>query len=600
MGRARSLVLLRASFALLLVLAAAHACGRGSPSSGPRAYSVQLHLHGPFSEGLGSIDSHSFEARAVGCDVLWWSEHDFRLATHQHVAHFGFEGPSEPLARGESWVPRLKKAVNGTKRLEPVVSPPGARLEFVTEPVLEGEQSLRLELTGRGAQFDTQLVALGDERFLVRRALATGVTLHLAVQPESLGPDARALVEVQLSEHAPRGELGLVCHFVRYLLGPEDGAPWREGQFLFVPVKVEPGRWNELALTLSADVVRGFPEVPGEDNVLYRLAFGLQARKGARAATLFDRLAIAQAHAGPEMLARAEELVAEVAALYPELVELNGLEVSYGSRHLNVYCEEAFLPDYNALEAEVARAGGSEFDERAFRASVNRHVIDEVHRRGGLVSYNHPFGVTFEDNEKPRTNEEQLAVLLKNRAEGADLLEVGYRDRGGATLADHLWLWDQLALAGLPLVGVGVSDSHGGPDNRWSGSPNNFVSWIWAETPSKRDLIAGLRAGRVFFGDLERFDGTLELVAGDARMGATVTTTAAEVELTLEIDGLRGGERVLVIESGAVAATYPAPASQFRQVHRARLAATGGFVRCEVHDASGAIALSNPIHFRRP
>lgn len=602
MGRAIALRCLRVACVVALALAAVQACGRGDEAGEARAFSVQLHLHGPFSEGLGSIDSHSYEARDVGCDVLWWSEHDFRLTTYQHVARFGFEGQSEPLARGEAWQPYLRKTRQAEKGLQPLVEPPGARREFVTSPVLEGERSLRLTLTGRGNPFDTQLLAFGDERTLARRALATGVTLRLGLFPEELGPDARALVEVQLSEHAPRGELGLVPYFVRYLLGASESAPWREGQFLLVPVPLEPGRWNELELALTDDVVRAFPEFPGEDNALYRLAFGLQARRGARAQACFDRLEIVQARSGPELVADQARLLDTVGALYPGLVQLQGLEVSFGARHLNVFCEEPFLPDYERLAAEVARAAPEqELDERAFRAAVNRTVVEEVHRRGGLVSYNHPFGATFEDNEKPRTNEEQLEILLRNRAEGADLLEVGYRDRGGAQLADHLWLWDQLALAGLRLVGVGVSDSHGGPDNRWRGTPNNFVSWIWAASPSKGDLLAGLRAGRVFFGDLERFDGTLDLVdAGGARMGATVTTTAGEALVTLEARGVVAGQRVLVIESGRPGPTYAVEASEFRQEHRLSLPAGGGFVRFELHDASGAIALSNPIHFLRP
>jgi len=607
MGRVLALRCLRVGFAVALVLVAVQACGREpAPGAGAdgaqRAYSVQLHLHGPFSEGLGSIDSHSHEAREVGCDVLWWSEHDFRLTTYQHVAHFGFEGPSEPLARGEDWQPYLRKTRSGEKGLQPLVEPPGATRAYVAAPVLEGERSLRLALSGRGAQFETQLLVLGDERTLTRRALASGVMLRLGLFPEELGPDARALVEVQLSEHAPRASLGLVPYFVRYLLGASEPAPWREGQFLFVPVPLEPGRWNELELALTADVVRAFPEFPGEDNALYRLAFGLQARRGARAQACFDRLAIVQARRGPELLAEQARLLGEVGQLYPELVQLQGLEVSFGARHLNVFCEEPFLPDYDRLVAEVAAGAPlSELDEKAFRAAVNRHVIDEVHRRGGLVSYNHPFGATFEDNEKPRTNEEQLEVLLRNRAEGADLLEVGYRDRGGASLADHLWLWDQLALAGLRLVGVGVSDSHGGPDNRWRDAPNNFVSWIWAGGPTKGELLVGLGAGRVFFGDLVRFDGTLDLVdASGARMGATLTTDAAEVVVTLEATGTTPGQSVRVIESGQPGASYPVTASEFRQEHRLRLPAGGGFVRFELHDASGAIALSNPLHYLRP
>jgi hypothetical protein len=564
---------------------------------------VQLHLHGSFSEGEGSLDSHSWEAKDVGCDALWWSDHDFRMTTYQHVTRFGFEGPAEPLGRNEGWAPRLKRNVAGKKLLELITSPADAQPAFVRSPVKEGEQSLLLAVQGKESAFETQLLCLSAERFLVRRSLATGVTLRLAVYPDSFGPDARVLVEAELSEHAPREGLGLVPLFVRYLLG-EDGPARREGQVYLVPVALEAGRWNELALPLTADAVRGFPASPGEDNALYRLAFGVQARRGARAAAYLDDLQIEQAHAGPEMYDRQTELIGEVGALYPGLEQLQGVEVSYGSRHLNVFCEEPVLPDYDAIADEVAAEGtdGEAFDERAFRAAVIARVVEDVHRRGGLVSYNHPFGTTFEENEKPRTNEEQLKILLRNRAEGADILEVGYRDRGGATLDDHLWLWDQAALAGLRLVGTGVSDSHGGKENRWRGSPNNFVSWIYAAVPDKAHFIAGLRAGRVFFGDLERFDGELDLVtASGERMGATVVTDAALVRVELIARGLKGGERIVVVESGRRTSTYAAPGTDFRQGHDVHLAAAAAtFVRFEVHDDTGPIALSNPIHFLRP
>ena len=41
-----------------------------------RPYSVQLHLHGSFSEGLGSVSSHSHEASKVGCDIEIVPEHE--------------------------------------------------------------------------------------------------------------------------------------------------------------------------------------------------------------------------------------------------------------------------------------------------------------------------------------------------------------------------------------------------------------------------------------------------------------------------------------------------------------------------------------------
>jgi hypothetical protein len=484
--------------------------------------------------------------------------------------------------------------------LEVITRPAQAEMRFERAPVKEGEQSLFLALESRENGFETQLLAFGAERFLVRRSLATGVTLRLAVQPESFGPDARILVEAQLSEHSPRDGLGIVPVFVRYLLG-EEGPARRDGQVYLVPVPLDRGRWNELALPLTADAVRGFPGSPGEDNALYRLAFGVQARRGARAAAHLDDLRIEQERAGPVMYTHQGELIGEVGALYPGLEQLQGVEVSYGSRHLNVFCEQPVLPDYDRIAEEVAaaRPAGEEFDERAFRAAVIERVVGEVHALGGLVSYNHPFGTTFEENEKPRTNEEQLRILLRNRAEGADILEVGYRDRGGATLDDHLWLWDQAALAGLRLVGTGVSDSHGGAENRWRGTPNNFVSWIWAAKPDKQHLIEGLRAGRVFFGDIERFDGELDLATEDGeRMGAKVRTDASRARVELIARGLASGQRVVVVESGKRTRTIPVEGREFRGWHVIELSREGpALVRFEVHDETGPIALSSPIHF---
>ena len=85
---------------------------------------------------------------------------------------------------------------------------------------------------------------------------------------------------------------------------------------------------------------------------------------------------------------------------------------------------------------------------------------------------------------KPVFAQEVLAFLVEHGLFGADLLEVGYRDRGGHPLEDHLWVWDRLADAGLRPVGIGVSDSHGGVGS-WSSDPHNFVPWIFAAQPAR-------------------------------------------------------------------------------------------------------------------
>jgi hypothetical protein len=127
------------------------------------------------------------------------------------------------------------------------------------------------------------------------------------------------------------------------------------------------------------------------------------------------------------------------------------------------------------------------------------------------------------------------------------------------------------------------------------------VSWIWAAKPDKKSLIEGLRKGRVFFGDLERFDGELDLVtASGERMGATVQTAGATARVQLIARGLEAGERVVVVESGKRTSTFPAEGAEFERWLELELPPTGpAFVRFEVQDDTGPIALSNPIHFLR-
>lgn len=278
------------------------------------------------------------------------------------------------------------------------------------------------------------------------------------------------------------------------------------------------------------------------------------------------------------------------------------MEISYAGRHLNEFSVGTQLLDYEALldEFERRNPASTPVDPRSYRRFLTSRAVEAVHARGGLVSLNHVFGTGTVD-ATPGDRNAVLDALVGERLYGADLLEVGYRDRGGHGLADHLWVWDQLALAGLPAVGIGVSDSHGGSNARWRSAPNNFVSWIHAASPSKRDLIEGLRAGRVFFGDIVLFDGEVELTApGGVRMGDTLVTSAAKVPVTVSIDGLEAGDRVHVVESGRRAAQHEVEGARFRIVHEVALPADGGgFVRVEVYGREGREKVfSNPIYLR--
>jgi len=116
------------------------------------------------------------------------------------------------------------------------------------------------------------------------------------------------------------------------------------------------------------------------------------------------------------------------------------------------------------------------------------------------------------------------------------------------------------------------------------------------------DLIDGLRAGRATFGDPARFAGRIELaVPGRGDMGAVLPRREADGDVVVEarVTGLRAGQHVVWVEAGRRIDAGSGDGGRWRGVHLLE-APAATFVRLEVHDAEGPVALSNPIYFVDP
>ena len=568
-------------------------------------YSVQLHVHGSFSEGIGSIDSHSHEASELGVDVIWWSDHDFRVASHRHVTRFGFEAWKEPIDRNESWKVRPDRyRSEKTKGLSPIVQElADVSADFVAGSGSDsgGNRALQIIARGESEPFRSYLYSFEADRAVGRRPLASEVSIELAILVDEWGPNARPVIEIGLSAHPPRQGLPFEPYTLRYFLAEPGSESYRRGTTFFVPVPVRGDGWNDYRLEITRDAVRGFPFLDGEDNSLHSIAIGVEVRRGARVAARFDDLRIEQDRSGNAAFAYQRVVIDRVASTYPGLQQLQGVEISHAGPHLNEFSPEPLLLDFDALLEDSDRTFGAATisDPRSFSRFVASRAVDGAHGRGGIVSYNHPFGVGFGDRGTRRKRQDVLAKLVASQLYGADLLEVGYRARGGNDLTDHLWLWDQLAIEGLKKVGIGVSDSHGGPAQRWRDAPNNFVTWIHSSSPSRADLLDGLRAGRAFFGDISQFDGRLDLrTDSGGRMGDTVAAVDA-AEISIEIEGLHSGDSIQVVETGVPTICYTADGSSFHRRHALELSrGHDGFLRVEVYGADGvAKVFSNPIYF---
>lgn len=579
------------------------ACGPSSPSEPARTaehparpearyWATQLHLHGSFSEGLGTMADQTEAARRLGSvDVLWWTDHDWRIARHTFVSSFGFESLRQRLEiphRGMPWSKRPRyiriawKALAGGAAL-------AAADQALSDTAAEGQHSLRLGATAGAGEEEWGWTGgkLDTNGGRWSRSLAAGVTLELAVRPETaLGADAQLLVRTELSYRAGgTSEL-------RYVVGDEGEARNERigGRMVgIVPLEAVPGRWTTLRLPVSEDAAR--LGLGGDDNSLRRIEIRLQTRRGARAAVLVDDLELHEQLDGPALLRREQEMATELGAA-SGLTEHVGLELSY-SLHMNAFLPEIELPDF----------------ERFPHGMEPSQAVRWAHERGGLIAYNHVFGAGDDPEDDVK---EALAgrgdLVVEERAFGADLLEVGYPLRV-LPLADHLAVWDRLSTAGVVITGIGTSDSHD-PREGWKDG-NNFVSWIWARSPGAPDLIEGLRCGRVFFGDPASFSGTLELSLGE--LGADAETVTGKVvagsldaALTLHAvaTDLPPGSRVRWVADGRAIREEMPPAGAYSSeleltpdlLGDADGSGATHFVRLEVWQGERGLAFTNPVY----
>jgi hypothetical protein len=317
-----------------------------------------------------------------------------------------------------------------------------------------------------------------------------------------------------------------------------------------IPLAYTPGAWNEYELDVTADAIAHFTTggqdtLRGEDNSLGMAKIGLETRNGVAACVYFDeyRLEVDPLLVDDTLLARAADMADYYETLFPDVTNYLGTEVSKyrGQPHLNGFAPNLSLVDYT----------GHGWTDTLY------YAIDQIHAQDGAVSLNHWFGTGFDYRANPdETPEEQAQrayyqkeVLVGARALGVDVLEVGYRRRGGMDLVHHLDLWDTLVGNAIFVTGTGVTDSHGrgeyqldgwGPSELGITTVNNFVTWLHTEEFSEAGFVHAMKSGRAHFGDPYRWNGDIDLQTTDGfRMGQIVLTDRDDHDLMIQVTNVQ-------------------------------------------------------------
>jgi predicted metal-dependent phosphoesterase TrpH len=509
-----------------------------TPRSDP--VSVAMHLHSSFSEGTASMATHLDQARRLGVDVLFWTDHDFRLSAQGYRRRLGLAGRSDSEHGVEvSWQPRTEGGSTGA--------------------VAYGGGAATLTARGAGAYWldahawnSTYSGSLADTTLAVELRPGPGAALQLdlSYQPASGGRDA--------------GRYRLTYRF-----GPstrDRRAAGREGT---VDLPAAAG-WSTVDIDPVADIRALWPDLVAEDNSMFRLRVGVL---GAGTAA-FRQIAITRARRA-DSLALMRDVMSRYAQRHPATRQYAALEVSL-VRHLNWFGGKLVMPDY-----------GSRAPVQDDEIPAAQEMVRFIHDHGGIASYNHPLAGS------PAAT---AAHMVATRALGADVVEVAY---GGSqsTVEGMLQVLDACARNGVHVTANGVTDDHDGTD--WYGSRANWITRLWARSAELPDLQAALRAGRAFAYKPDGWNGTLEVAAGGRpAMGAVAVTGGRAVPVTVTATDLPRDGRLEVV-TGPVDRAAPAPAIGTVRSHRGSHSLdlpADHYVRAVVRDAAGRIVgVGNPL-----
>ncbi|MEY3212699.1 MAG: hypothetical protein RIT28_3180 [Pseudomonadota bacterium] len=545
----------------------------------PTARSTQLHLHGSFSEGDGTMLGHTREAERLGIDVLWWTDHEHFYFDDGMPEVSGFDFENGALAKTlDTWPPGESIVVGFTEE-EATIPSYTSTVEALGNP----DGGLGWNISFPGGQTGVLRWSLTARPGLNYRPLLSDVTLSFDLRSRWETNDGASLAVIVGLSNAPMDDQGVtVENVLRFQIGgPTPAAADGIGEETVVITTV-PDEWQTYTVNVSELVKTLYPTLGADQKAEF---VTVEARTtGAKASFSLDNLSWTSAHRGQDLLSLQRQYLGTL----PYDVEHHvGHEMAmFDAYHVNVYGEGAPIYPYTQDAArDWSKAVGA---------------LREV---GALTSWNHMFGWEVDgatDEERAEAVERVATELIATEVYGCDLVEIGYRVRWGL-LEDFLTVWDRLSLAGVLVTAVGVSDLHNERD--WSSDRNNFVTWVLSPSTLEPDLMADLERGLALFGDPTHFEDaevSAILIAPESRatMGQVVIGATGPEPLWFTMSPSKPGYQARLILDGEVAETWTLGDGQTILIETEVDPEAISFARMELVSPAGeAVLFTNPIWF---
>ncbi len=535
---------------------------------------MAMHIHGSFSEGTASMEAHLHQATRLGVDVVWWTDHDFRVAALGYRRAVGFDGEQEyENGLAWTWVPYTDG------------NPPLADHEFVATPRSPDEPggALRLRVTGPVDGSAASYLLEGDAWNFTYTTSYVDTVLELDVLPELVGNSAHLVVEIGSSYRPASGGRPAGQYRLQYRIGAAAGYRREDsGRMGIVGVPISGVGWQRVKMDLCADHAKLWPDTVAGDASIKQFRVGVRARDGATAQGVVDRLRFRRdRQSAADGTAMLQSLVREYRGRYPGITQYAASEISL-VEHLNAFGGDGTLPTYD-----------STIPVKDPSLAAQRAMVRFLHSHGAVVSINHP-----------SPGSELASRLVKTNGMGADVIEIGT----GKQVEKLALAYDVAARNAIFLTASGVTDDHEGND--WL-APNEprWVTGSWANSRGRADLCAATKAGRAWFYDPLAWSGELDLlVDGRVPMGGVLLTRRRSVPVRVTATALpRDASLELVVgrcdRAGAdhlqpVNRSITVPVSWLVRGHWSTEVARGGgiYVRVMVRTSDGTVVgFSNPV-----
>lgn len=511
---------------------------RSLAQNSEKAFSIQMHIHGHSNHNGardygGSMDWHSHYAKSTDTDVVWWSDH-----THTGEQDTRLWLSSATLDSDTYDIKLVPEITSHTLGLleaeitggEPFVEFQGNLLTMQLKSDSLDKDFVSFSYTTKSNNLrnpnrpELGYVNVVNKHFV--RPLTMGARMQFDLIRWDLNENNAIEVEVVLAKHYSDQP---IVHRIIYKITDQNTLAERSIQdegLLEVLIPTQPG-WNTINLDLLSDASLFFH---GDDNTISQVIFRVKSKNGETAFTRFRNVIFySEIKEQGYFFDKVHEIAGKYAHEYgvAEYVGMEANQKGSNTPHLNFFVPDKLLFDELHNLTPIIDDGDYV------------RMVEQVHARNGLVSYNHMFGTSFA-NLNPNLSEEQIESqrvgkaieLLRVNAFDANLIEIGYLKRGGENLQGHLNVWDRLTANRLFVYGTGVSDTHG---NSWNAE--EFKTWVWSVDSNPNSLIEGMKTGHMFFGrivpDLKEAEFDLKLA--DARMGGSLETANDSENLNISI-----------------------------------------------------------------